>query len=52
MPPATVRCRQMARASITPQRRIAIARATDERVGAFALARNTANGQLVVTLVQ
>ena len=52
VPPATVRCRQMARASITPQRRIAIARATDERVGAFALARNTANGQLVVTLVQ
>jgi UrcA family protein len=52
VPPATVRCREIARASITPQRRIAIARATGERGGTFASAWNTANGQSVVTLAE
>jgi UrcA family protein len=52
VPPATVRCRQAAQASITPQRRIAIARATGEHGGTFASAQNTASGQPMVTLAE
>jgi UrcA family protein len=50
--PAIVRCRRIARASITPQRRFAIARATGEYGGTFASAWNTASGRQVVTLAE
>ena len=52
VPPATVRCRQMARASITPQRRIAIARATAEHGDPFASAHSTAGDQPMVILAE
>ena len=52
VPPATVRCRQMARASITPQRRIAIARATAEHGDTFASAHSTAGDQPMVILAE
>ena len=52
VPPATVRCRQMARASITPQRRIAIARATAEHRDTFASAHSTAGDQPMVILAE
>lgn len=52
VPPATLRCRRVAQASITPQRRFAIARATGEHDGTFALAWNTAGDQPVVTLAE
>ena len=52
VPPEIVRCRQSAQASITPQRRIAIARATGEPVDTFASARNTATAQQMVILAE
>ena len=52
VPPAAARCRRMAEASITPQRRIAIARAAGEHLGTFASARNTAGAQPVVILAE
>jgi UrcA family protein len=52
VPPSVVRCRRMAQASITPQRQFVIARATGKHGGTFALARNTASGQQVVTLAE
>ena len=52
VPPAAARCRRMAEASITPQRRIAIARAAGEHIGTFASARNTAGAQPVVILAE
>ena len=52
VPSATVRCREAAQASITPQRRIAIARAIGEHGDTFASARNTASGQPMVILAE
>ena len=52
VPPRAVRCRRVARSSITPQRRFAIARATAEHGGAYALAWNTASGQSGVILAE
>ena len=52
VPPATVRCRRAAQASITPQRRIAIARATAEHRDTFASAHSTAGDQPMVILAE
>jgi UrcA family protein len=52
VPPATVRCRRAAQASITPQRRIAIARAIGGHGDTFASARSAASGQPMVILAE
>lgn len=52
VPPETVRCREAAQTSITPQRRIAIARATGEEGGSFASAHDTASDQPMVILAE